>query len=478
MLTLIRVSPELIIKSARVRGRFQKRLADNISLALAAEGIEHRVHAEWSRFEVWLGDNRGLEILQRVFGIQLIYVIEEQCPPQLDHIISTGLRCFNPQLGSGETFAVKARRLDKSLPFTSVDINTSLGKQLDGGRGLVQLSRPQRSFYIDVGTDCAYFYSQAVPGPGGLPLGSGGRALCLLSGGYDSAVAAWMVMKRGVELDFVLCNIAGSAFERSVVGIAKRLLDGWGHGGRARFYSVDFAPIIDNLRLCVAPNISQVLLKRLFYRAGNFIANQAGADALVTGEAIGQVSSQTLKNIRAIDTVAELPVLRPLIAYDKEEIIRLSRRIGTLDLCEKVQEFCQLVPNRPITACRPGLADAEEAKLNLLLLTDACVQAKCFDLADFSDQELRYDYLVVPSPPPGSQIIDIRSIDEYEAWHIDGARHIEFFQILRKFDQLEKSAVYTIYCAHGSMSLMVAEKMQQAGYLAYSLQGGLTAHVK
>jgi thiamine biosynthesis protein ThiI len=223
----------------------------------------------------------------------------------------------------------------------------------------------------------------------------------------------------------------------------------------------------------VHPRYVPVVLKRLFYRAANLVAGRVGADAIVTGEAIGQVSSQTVKNLRAIDEVAELPVFRPLIAHDKEDIITLARKIGTVDLSAKVQEFCHLVKSKPVTACPASQAECEEMKVNLELVTAAAAHAKPIDLTTLSIDSLRGEFLRVDSIPDGATVIDLRNSDEFSRDHHPMAENHDFARLCVRFRELDKSKVYVVCCPHGTMSGIVAEKMQSEGYLAYSLRGGL-----
>jgi thiamine biosynthesis protein ThiI len=469
------MAPEIVMKSDRVRSRFQQQLLKNIECALQQSAIKFDLLAEWSRIEVKMEDPSGLAVLQRVFGIQYLCVIEAECSANLPDILETGLAVFSPYLLQDESFVIRSRRFAKELPFTSLEINAKLGSKLNAGRDRVDLHNPDRIFHVVVRCDQAYFYGTARLGAGGMPLGTGGRAICLISGGFDSAAAAWMIMKRGVELDFLLCNLAGGAFERSVAAISRGLTERWGFGSMPKFYSIDFTAVVEDLKKNVQPRYLQVILKRLFYRAANRVARLCGADGIVTGEAIGQVSSQTLKNLRAIDIVAEFPVFRPLIAFDKEEIINICRKIGTVDQSAKVQEFCQLTTTKPVTACRLGHAENEESKLDSSFLKEAVMKAQPLGLRDLTDVELRSEFISVEEIPEDAKLIDVRERIEFDEWHVPGSKNTEFNKILGNFKNLDKTQTYVICCHHGIISGIVAEKMQAEGYLAYSYRGGLAS---
>ncbi|MEJ2185682.1 MAG: THUMP domain-containing protein, partial [Gemmatimonadota bacterium] len=212
----------------------------------------------------------------------------------------------------------------------------------------VDLDHPDLVVRVEVRDDRAYLFGDRIDGAGGLPLGVEGRALGLISGGYDSAVAAWLLLKRGVNLDYVFCNLGGDAYERAVVQVAKVLADDWSYGSRPRLHVVDFGAPVDELRAKVKQSYWQVVLKRLMYRAASWIGEELGSGAIVTGEAMGQVSSQTLTNLRAIEPASSLPVFRPLLGFDKNEIIERAQHVGTAGLSEQVKEYCAIAPGRPV----------------------------------------------------------------------------------------------------------------------------------
>ncbi|MFW6125230.1 MAG: tRNA sulfurtransferase, partial [Pirellulales bacterium] len=265
MLVLVRLAGDVTTKSRRVRARFQQRLMDNMSDALFSAGVDHRVWSEWNRLFVETSDHEAVGALARVFGIHSISEIEHQCAAELGEIVRIGETAYAERVRD-RTFAVRARRTGEH-PFGSQDVNVQLGAALNK-YARVNLDHPDVTVHVEVRPDAAYLYTGAVEGPGGLPVAVEGRAVALISGGFDSAVAAWLMLKRGAALDYVLCNLAGAAYERTVLGVVKQLADTWSYGTRPRLHVVDFQPVVTALRDEVRPQYVQVILKRLMYRVG------------------------------------------------------------------------------------------------------------------------------------------------------------------------------------------------------------------
>lgn len=470
LLALVRVAPEVTTKSRRTRRRFQAQLARNLKDALHAAGIQHRIDPQWSRLLVTTDQPGAVERMADVFGVASVSQIDARIPAELDRIVATGAELYAGRV-QGRTFAVRARRAGR-FPFGTQDVRVQLGTALNA-HGSVDLDEPQVTVTVELRDGEAFLYAGRVEGVGGLPLGVEGKAVCLVSGGFDSAVAAWLMLKRGVSLDYVFLNLGGEAYERSVVSVAKVLADEWSFGDRPRIHVVDFAAPLEALKAAVRPKYWQVVLKRLMYRAAEQVAKEIRGDAIVTGESLGQVSSQTLGNLRAIDEVATLPVFRPLVGFDKNEIIRRAERIGTAVLSAKVREYCAIVPDKPVTHAKPRAARDEESKVDLMLVDEAVAARKVLDLRRLKPVDLVQPYLFAESIADDAVVLDCREEHHYRAWHYPKAERRDLAEVAAHFGDLDKTKTYVLYCNFGVQSAHLAELMQRAGYEAYSFKGGL-----
>ncbi|HER34040.1 MAG TPA: tRNA 4-thiouridine(8) synthase ThiI, partial [Halothiobacillaceae bacterium] len=361
---IVRPAPELQLKSWHTRRRFRNALINNLHAALV--GLPHEIRVDQGRLLVSTPavEHAG-ERIGQVFGVASYSPVDGVVEPRIEALCEAARRRFAGLVG-GRTYAVRCKRHGGARLSTRA-VERQVGAALNAF-GTVNLDRPDVRVEVDLIQDGAWLFTRRCPGPGGVPLGVQDRAVTLMSGGFDSAVAAWYTMRRGVGNDYVFCNLGGVTHEHMVARIAHRLTRDWAYGDRPRLYVVDFLPVVADMRARLPGEVWQVVLKRLMYRAGEGIARRIGAQALVTGEALSQVSSQTLSNLNSIDAVAKLPVLRPLIGFDKSEIMTLARRIGTYELCEGVPEFCALSLSKPLVASRRARIDREEEKLDAALL--------------------------------------------------------------------------------------------------------------
>lgn len=468
-IVIARPGAEVTTKKNRTRARFQQTLRANVHEALERRGLAPSVSLELARLFVEVDDvEQASRVLARSFGVASYSPVEAVVAADLSAIVEAGRQLFSERV-RGKRYAVRAKRQGKHA-FSSLDIEIALGRALNA-EATVDLERPDIWVRVEALGERAYLFSHKLPGPGGLPCGVRGRALVLISGGFDSAVAAWRIMKRGVAVDFVLLDLGGRAYERRVLSVVRVLAEAWGAGLDPRLHVVPFDAVVTELKRNVRSQYWQVVLKRMMYRAAERVAREIGAQALVTGECIGQVSSQTLANLVAIHPAASMPVLRPLIGHDKMEIIAEARRIGTAALSERVKEYCAIGANFPVTATDSAKVDRQERHFDQSLIEQAVRARRVIDPTRFEPDERR-SYLLTRRIPSGAVVIDCQPPHLYRAWHAPGAQHREPGELIDNLRRLDKDATYVLYCTYGPQAAHLAELMQRSGYDAYAFDGG------
>ena len=474
-LALVRFSGELTLKAPATRRRFVKRLVKNLKDALKSQQIEGRVIRDHNRLFVEASGPGDLGQLAHCFGVQSISIVEPRPWKTMEDLIAAGVELYGDAV-VGKRFAVRARRVgDRNhTPVRSQEVARQLGAALNRSAAGVDLENPEVTVHVEIMPDEAYFFPETIRGHGGLPLGTEGRAVSLVSGGFDSAVSSWQLLKRGVSLDYVFCNLGGRDHQLGVLRVMKQISDRWSYGLRPHLHSIDFDLVSRDLRENCETRYWQIVLKRLMLRAGEAIARERDSVALVTGEAVGQVSSQTLQNLAVISNATSLPILRPLVGFNKDEIIRVAREIGTEDLSKDVDEYCAMVPSKPATNAQLERVLAEEARLDPDLLERAVTERSVVDLRSLDLETMERPDLQTSTIPPGATIIDLRSVAAFRAWHYPEALHLDFNNALRAYSHFDKRHRYVLYCEFGLKSAHLAELMSGGGYDAAHFGGGLS----
>ncbi len=472
---LLRLSGEVSTKARPTRRTFVVQLARNVRDALASEGIEGRVVRRHERILVESADARAPALLARVFGVQSASSARGHAVASLDEVVALGEAHFREAV-RGRRFAVRARSVgNPRLPFRGHDVEVALGARLLPTAAGVDLDHPEVTARIELYEGHAYLFDEAVPGVGGLPLGTGDRAVALVSGGFDSAVAAWQLQRRGVLLEHVFANLGGRTHRLGTLRVMEVLARRWSYGARPRLHVVDFAAVSQDLQTKVEERYRQVVLKRLMLRAAEAVARETRAHAVVTGEAVGQVSSQTLVNLATISEATRLPILRPLVGMNKDEIVASANRIGTGPLSAAVDEYCALVPHRPATRAQLDAVVAEEAKLDAELLDAALARREVLDLRRLGEEADGLDDLAIDAIPPGAVVIDLRTRAEYQGWHWPGALQLDFAKALEAYPSFAKDRPYVLYCEYGLKSAHLAELMRRLDLEAFHVPGGTPA---
>ena len=464
---MLKIAGEIGTKSAPTRRRFLRTLASNARSTLRRHGITGSVEPRWSRLFVSTEDPAAGLALSRVFGI---HSISETIPVRFDTLeelvdeSASRLR----ELVAGRTFALRVRRRGEHA-FRSRDVAVALGDALRPHSAGVDLGNPEVELPVEIAGEVAHLLTARVPGPGGLPVGVGGRALSLFSGGFDSPVATWMTMRRGMSVDLLVCDLGGCGQVDAALGVARDLATSWASGVEPAVHVVDLAPVVAALRARVDSGIRQVVLKRAMYKAGTLVAQRVGAEALITGEALGQVSTQTLRNLAVAEDASGIPVLRPLIGMDKEEIIARSRGIGTHDASALVQEHCNIATGRVETAARLTAVVGAEGRLDDTFIEVAVSKAARVDLTTWKPGPAP-DH-VVTEVPPDAVVVDVR---EPEEGPTVGDVRLPFGLVREWVASLDGSKTYLFVCARGNLSEIVAHDLRGRGFDALSLAGGIS----
>lgn len=366
---------ELALKRGN-RGRFERALRDNVRTALSGLG-PCRVRSYMSRLLVET-EADATEALRRLADVCGVAYVLRLARVSRDVEAIAGTVADELDRRPPGTFRLSTRRVDKSFPKLSMEVDREAGAlvvQRTGRR--VRLKGADHDFHVSILEDEALVGIGRREGPGGLPVGTGGRVAALLSGGIDSPVAAWRMINRGCRVDLVHFHshpLVDRTTQEKAHDLAE-ILTRWQY--KTRLHLVPLAPIQQEIRLECPEPMRVVLYRRFMVRIAERIARARGCGALVTGESLGQVASQTLENLATVDAVADLPVLRPLVGTDKQEIIEKAVRIGTYDVSVRPdQDCCQLfVPPKPATKTRAHDGDASERALDVEGLVAAAVAA-------------------------------------------------------------------------------------------------------
>lgn len=367
---------ELVLKGAN-RYTFEDKLKSNLARRVKSHG-KFRVYSRQSTTYIEpLSDecdmDAAYDAAKKVFGAVGVSRAKA-CAKTKEAMLETVRTYLAGNLVGEKTFKVESKRADKSFPMTSIQLSQWVGGELDElyPNLHVDVHNPALTIHLEVRDYAAFVHADPEPGAGGLPVGTSGRAMSLLSGGIDSPVASWMMAKRGVALEmvhFYSYPYTSPEAKEKVLDLA-RLLTPW--TGRLIVHVVPFTHIQEELRRACPEELFTLLMRRFMMRIAEGMAHRTGCRALVTGESLGQVASQTMDAMAVTGAVASLPVFRPLVGMDKEEVVRIARKIGTFETSILPYEDCCTVftPRHPRT--RPHLDEIEAAEA--VLDVEALVQ--------------------------------------------------------------------------------------------------------
>ncbi|WP_313682173.1 tRNA uracil 4-sulfurtransferase ThiI [Pantoea sp.] len=471
---IIKLFPEITIKSQSVRLRFIKILTGNIRNILRTLDDDVAVVRHWDHIVVRAKNESLRETmiaeLTRIPGIHHVLAVEDHEYTDMHNIFEQTLALYRDRL-EGKSFCVRVKRRGKH-DFSSQDVERYVGGGLNQHieTARVQLNHPDETVNLEIDNDRLLLITGRYEGLGGFPIGTQEDVLSLISGGFDSGVSSYMLMRRGCRVHYCFFNLGGAAHEIGVRQVAHYLWQRFGRSHRVRFVAINFEPVVGEILEKVDDGQMGVVLKRMMVRAASMVAERYGVQALVTGEALGQVSSQTLTNLRLIDNASDTLILRPLISHDKEHIIKLAREIGTEDFARTMPEYCGVISKSPTVKAVKAKIEAEEQHFDFAILDRVVQEASNVDIRDIAEQadEEVAEVETVASFTNNDVVLDIRSIDEQDdtPLALEGVevKSLPFYKLSTQFGDLDQSKTWLLYCDRGVMSRLQALYLHEQGF--------------
>ena len=471
---IIRLFPEISIKSKPVRNRLIRQVRQNLVNVCKHHGISVNAYAQWDKvvaiFDETITKDRAITELSRIPGIHSFMEVNEYPFTTLDSLFDEIKDVVGPSI-ENKTFAVRVKRKGQH------EFNSQMAERVIGGKFKasfpnkgVCLDNPEVLIYIEIENQTAYLSGEKHLGIGGYPVGSQGEVFSLISGGFDSGVSTYDVLHRGCRVNYLFFNMGGTAHEIGVKQESYFLWDRFASSHRVRFVTIPFEPIVGQILERTHHGVRGVILKRMMMRVGSLVAKKFDAEALVTGESLGQVSSQTLRNLTHIDNVCDVLLLRPLVTADKQDIIDKSREIGTIGFAESMPEYCGVISDHPNVCPSASFVEEEEAKMDSDLVQKAFESMKVVDINDIPKDttKLKTEVETVSELLSNEVVLDVRAPDDVEKAPLTVEGHevitMPFYKTASDFHTLDQIKTYALYCDQGVMSLMQAKQLKEKGY--------------
>ena len=471
---IVKLFPEIVVKSKPVRTRMIRILTGNIRNVFQNSGIRVKVLGNWDRVFVKVpkevSNETSSDILSRIPGIHSFSEVLSFPYTSLDDILRTAAPLAMPEI-TGKTFCVRCKRKGQET-FTSVELERALGEVLweSGKSAGVSLKKPQVTIHVEVDGKKFYLLSNTRKGIGGYPLSTQEDVLSLISGGFDSGVSSFDFIRRGARVHYCFFNMGGREHEIGVREEAHFIWKKYGSSHRVKFFAVPFEDVVGEILEKIDHHLMGVVLKRMMMRAAAKIAEREGIKALVTGESVGQVSSQTITNLSVIDRVTPVLILRPLITMDKQDIIDKCREIGTEELAAAMPEYCGVISQKPTIHADLGRIEEEEKKFDFSVLDKAVEDSRWTDIREIGEapKGAEPEVETVTAAGDGEVVLDVRAPDETEEnpLRLEGAeiKELPFYKIATEFGNLDQSKTYLLYCKNGVMSRLQALILKDRGF--------------
>jgi len=465
---IVKLQAEITIKSRPVRKRFTKILESNVKNVLRRVDEQVTTRMNWDNIEVNTKNDSPenrlalIDTLSSIPGIPMFLEVEQYEFTDLHDIFEKTLAVHGKNI-ENKTFCVRAKRTG-SHDFNSIKVEQYVGGGLNQSieSAKVKLSKPDVTVHLEIKNEKLFIVTHRHKGLGGFPIATQEDVLSLMSGGFDSGVASYQFIKKGARTHYCFFNLGGSAHEVGVKQVSYYLWNKFGASHKVKFFAVDFEPVIAEILENVENGQMGVVLKRMMMRAAATIAKKGKIQSLVTGESLGQVSSQTLTNLNVIDRVTDTLILRPLVAYDKQDIIDIARDIGTEDFAKTIPEYCGVISKKPTVKAVLSKVEAEEENFDFSVLDKVVAETRVYDIRDIgkeTEEEIKA-VDTVEKIAANAIVIDIRSPEEEEdkPLELDDVEviHIPFYKLATQYGDLAQDKEYLLYCDHGVMSKLQA----------------------
>ena len=470
---VIKLFPEILVKSRNLRRSLTKNLASNIRNLSRDLDTKVAVKELWDQLDVRMTHDSPDEVevmverLSHMPGIDKIERIQRYPFTSPDSIVQQVIE-HNAGKICGKSFRVNVKRKGNHN-FKSFELEQLLGGHLLHAvpSSHVDLHSPDVTVDVHINQDQADMVSEVIQGIGGFPMGTQGQVISLLSGGFDSGVSSYMSMKRGFKTHFLFFNLGGVNHEIGVKQVADFLWRKYSYSHRVKFINVPFEPVVAEILQSIDHTHMGVILKRLMIRAANQISEQLKCKALVTGESLAQVSSQTLPNLNLIDQVSEQLIIRPLIVSDKQDIIATAKHIGTETFALSMPEYCAVISDRPTSNAKKSKIETEEAKFDFSVLDTAIANAR-IDAIDkvLEAIETPFETQEVKTPAKSDVILDIRHSENEKPLPFTHNQviRVPFYKVDKTLATADENQRFLLYCERGVMSHMQAAQLQSKGY--------------
>ena len=470
---IVKLFPEIMVKGPSVKKKMVRQLNDNLRRLLNRVDKNIKIKYSWDKLEINADEqvvDATRQVLMNTPGIeQFLEAIQHPLGATIEEIADTVVAHSLASI-EGKTFAVRVKR-SGTHDFNSLDLERFIGSVLftKGNSKGVSLNNPDVTVAIEIYQKELNIVTAKRAGLGGFPMGTQGELLSLMSGGFDSTVASYLTMKRGLKTHFIFFNLGGAAHEIGVKQVAAYLWTKFGASHRVHFVTIPFEEVVTEIFNSTHMSYMGVTLKRLMLMASERIAAQMDIDVLVTGESVAQVSSQTLRNLAVIDKATDMLVLRPLATMNKPDIMAIADQIGTRYFAENMPEYCGVISQNPVISASFSRMEREARKFDYSVLDRAVEAAITIPVDKIVEDVTATAHIdVLNTVPENTRVIDIRSEAEQHRAPLELEGHevltIPFHTLNQGFTKLDQSKGYLLYCEKGVMSQLHAQYLKDKGF--------------